>query len=101
MRVLRRGLRVLSGGGGEVRTVTPDWRAMLVSRQGAYAPATLAAAERDFVAYERWCETHDKIALPGTPQTVAAFVEDAGAVWATLTIRRRLHVIRRIHQWLK
>jgi len=98
--VLRQGLRLLSGGRAEVRPARHDWRAAIRSREGAYAETTLSAAARDFAAFERWCGANGRVALPASPRTVAEFVEAAGRTCAILTVRRRLHVIRRLHQWL-
>lgn len=97
--MIRRGLRVLIGGRTSANAY--DWRALLADLEGAYAPATLKANSGDFAAFERWCAGRGEAPLPASPELVAAFITEMGATSAVLTLRRRLHVIKRMHQWFK
>ena len=63
------------------------------------APATIRAYRSDLRHFEAWCEEHQRLSLPATPETVADYIAalaDDGMTAATIT--RRLSAISQIHR---
>ena len=71
--------------------------AMALAKSQAYqdaadSPATLRAYAADLANYKAWCERHDFVAMPATPEVVGAYLAAAGEGYAMPTLRRR-------HSW--
>ncbi len=63
------------------------------------APATRAAYESDFAAFQSWCAGRGVSALPALPTTVAAYLAaEAEAGLRPSTIGRRCAAIRHAHR---
>lgn len=75
-------------------------RARLERYFGArHAAGTVRAYRSDWGIFAAWCETRSLRPLPGTPETLAAFLaSEADAGRAVSTIRRRLAAIRLAHR---
>lgn len=75
--------------------------AQVISRiEDAYAPNTMRAYRADWKFFLPFCEARDALALPASPETVAAYIAalmDAGLKSAT--IRRKANSIAAIHRW--
>ncbi len=58
--------------------------------RAAKAPATLRAYRSDWAHFEAWCQTHQLLALPAEPTTVAAlYITDLAACRAAGTKESR------------
>src|SRR5579871_1493578 len=63
------------------------------------APNTRKAYRTDFALFQTWCVEHGVMALPGMPETVAAFIAaEAERGSKASTIQRRLAAIRYAHK---
>lgn len=63
------------------------------------APATRRAYTHDLTAFERWCSSVGRVAIPATPQTFAEYTRHlAKAGKAPRTIQRALGAIRTAHR---
>lgn len=71
---------------------------MLARLEGAYADSTVRAYRSDFKAFESWCRSTHRQALPATPRTVAAFIAYAADLSSAGTLKRRLAAIRKVHR---
>lgn len=78
-----------------------NWRASLDRLDGAYADSTLRAYRADMQVFEEWCRSVGLDPLPGSPETIAAFVALQATVVSTATLKRRLAAIRKIHLLLR
>ena len=66
---------------------------------GAYAPNTLRAYRADMEEFIRYCEAHDRNALPAEADTVAAFLMTMTTRnIKTSTIRRKNSSISAVHR---
>jgi integrase/recombinase XerD len=79
----------------------PNWRLALARLEGAYADNTLRAYRADMQAFEDWCGTARKKALPAKPETVAAFIAHEAQTCSAATLKRRLAAIRKVHRLLR
>jgi integrase len=75
-----------------------DWRAALARLDGAYSESTLRGYRSDFARFAAWCDSLDRIALPASPETVAAFVAHRAPACSPSTLRRCLAGIRKLHR---
>jgi hypothetical protein len=57
--------------------------------RAAKAPATLRAYRSDWAHFEAWCQTHQLLALPAEPTTVALYITDLAACRAAGTKESR------------
>jgi integrase len=72
----------------------------------ATAANTRRAYESDWLAFNRWCERHDQVALPATSSTVAAYIADRAElvnqtdeyVYAAQTLARWVSAINARHR---
>jgi site-specific recombinase XerD len=78
-----------------------EWRAAIERLDGAYADRTLKSYRSDFAIFEAWCVVSDLVALPASPEVVAAFVAADAATSAASTLKRRLCAIRKVHRLLR
>lgn len=78
-----------------------EWHAALARLDGAYADSTLRGYRADMAAFEKWCHRARRMALPASPKTVAAFVEEQAKFRSAATLKRRLAAIRKIHKLLR
>lgn len=62
------------------------------------APATLRAYGSDWRHFSKWCEDHDQLPLPATPQTVALYIASLADTHKPSTLTRRLSAISQAHQ---
>lgn len=81
----------------------PDALAELVKRtegfvRAAKAPSTLRAYRSDWRDFESWCHRYRLNPLPANPKTVALYIADLAACYASATIVRRLTAITKVHQ---
>ena len=67
----------------------------------ADAPATLRAYEADLANFKAWCVERDLDPMPSSPETVGAYLADAGRGYALSTLRRRVAAIARAHRIAK
>ncbi|WP_341241521.1 site-specific integrase [uncultured Nocardioides sp.] len=64
----------------------------------AVAPSTRATYARRWAHFERWCLTHDAVALPCEPETAMLYLVEAGSAGMSLsTLRGWLAAIARVH----
>src|SRR5215831_3944684 len=64
-------------------------------RDAEDAPSTLRAYAADLANYRAWCDRHDFVAMPATPEVVGAYLAAAGEGYAMPTLRRRVAAIAR------
>lgn len=64
----------------------------------ARSRATLRAYKTDWADFQTWCADHDLLALPATPETVAAYLAAQTEKHKASTIQRRLSAISQVHQ---
>jgi site-specific recombinase XerD len=63
------------------------------------APNTRKAYRTDFAIFQAWCAEHGVVALPASPETVAAFIAtEAERGTKASTIQRRMAAIRYAHK---
>jgi integrase len=78
-----------------------NWRSAIARLEGAYSENTLRGYRADFGLFEEWCKSGRRIALPASPETVAAFVAHDAEKSSPSTLRRRLAGIRKVHRLLR
>ena len=106
---MRRGPGSTGEGRGFMRAPRPDqddpsdpaWVAAVKALRGAYAPKTLRECVKLVRAFEAWCEGEGRVALPATPDTVAAYVAAVFPRMATSSVKTRLAFIRKVHQLMR
>ncbi|MFD2648772.1 tyrosine-type recombinase/integrase [Devosia albogilva] len=76
----------------------PSWPDALQRLEGAYSDHTLRAYRSGFVAFSSWCRRRRRPALPASPETVAAYLDEESARLKPATLKQRLCAIRKIHQ---
>ena len=64
----------------------------------ATAYATRRAYASDWQTFATWCAAHDAVALPASPQTVAAYLGDAAGQRRPSTLRRQMVAIALMHR---
>ena len=64
-------------------------------QDAADAPSTLRAYAGDLANYKAWCERHEFMPMPATPEIVGAYLAAAGEGYAMPTLRRRVAAIAR------
>ena len=70
----------------------------LAKLEGAYAPNTVKAYERDVRKFASWCGARGYSALPAEPAAVLGFVEDCGRDCLARTVRRHLIAVGMLHR---
>jgi integrase len=65
---------------------------------GALAANTVRALRADLGVWQAWCAARGLAALPATPATVAAFVNDRGDERAPATVRRYVASVATLHR---
>lgn len=85
----------------DISSKTPDWRAEIKRLEGAYAKATIRSYNLAVGTFVTWCDARSLQALPASPETISAFIEDQAKTCAVSTIRNRLCSIRKIHRLLR
>ena len=78
-----------------------DWMSALLRLDGAYSENTLRGYRSDFRIFEAWCLANRFSPLPASPETVAAFLDDAPPATSTSSLNRRLASIRKVHRLFK
>ena len=78
-----------------------DWRAEFKRLDGAYSPSTMRAYYADVEIYVDWCCETGRDPLPGSSDTVCAFLMAQAPTFAPSTVRRRLYAIRKVHRLLR
>lgn len=78
-----------------------DWCSALMRMEGAYSANTIRSYRADFTIFEKWCQQERKVALPATPETLAAFVDAQSKLAAPATVSRRRASIAKIHKLMK
>lgn len=68
--------------------------------QGAYAERTLSSYRNDLHHFRAWCETNKACALPASPLTIAAFIDDQTQTKALSTVKRRIEAVKFAHRML-
>ena len=66
--------------------------------RGAYAPNTERALRADVAIYTGWCASVGHVALPGSFETVAAFVDAMAEVKKPATVRRYVSSVATFHR---
>lgn len=66
--------------------------------RGAFASSTERALRSDVAIFTGWCAAACHVALPASPETVAAFIDDMGATKSPATIRRYVSSISTFHR---
>ena len=67
---------------------------------GAFSESTERALKSDLAIYAEWCAERGERALPATPETVAAFVDDKAETRAAATVRRYVTSLTIAHRAL-
>jgi Site-specific recombinase XerD len=78
-----------------------DWRKELERLEGAYSDHTLRGYAADMQQFELWCSSHGHIALPASPETLVAYVNEEAQRLLPSTLGRRLCGIARIHRLMR
>lgn len=68
--------------------------------QGAYAERTLRSYRNDLNHFRAWCEDSGVCALPASPLTIAAFIDDQTQTKALSTVKRRIEAVKFAHRML-
>ncbi len=66
--------------------------------QGGLSENTQRALKSDLAIYTAWCDARGRIALPASPETIAAFVDDMAASRAAATVRRYVASVAAAHR---
>jgi len=61
-------------------------------------PSTLAAYRHHIRAFEAWCARRDVPAVPAAADTLARYLDAAGATWRLPTLRLALSAIQHLHR---
>jgi len=64
----------------------------------ADAANTLRAYAHDWTAFREWCAARSLSSLPADPETVGAYLAQAGEGFSSSTLRRRVAAIARMHR---
>ena len=88
------------GAAGEDRgaAVADPFDAWIEAAEGALSANTRRALKADLRIYRAWCAEAGRRALPGTAETVAAFVDAMAATRAPATVRRYVASIAAAHR---
>lgn len=70
----------------------------VAAAKGAISDNTERALRSDLGVYARWCDARGLTAVPASPGTVAAFVDEMGTVRAPATVRRYVASIAAAHR---
>ena len=70
----------------------------LAALEGAYAPNTVTAYERDAQKFASWCERRGYSSFPATPALVLEFVEACGRDCLARTVQRHLIAVGMLHR---
>lgn len=65
---------------------------------GALAAETVRALRKDGTRYARWCAVRGAAALPTAPETLRAYVLEAGSTLAVATVRRHVASVAHLHR---
>ena len=76
------------------------WEAGAAAANGSLSPNTERALRSDWRRFADWCANRGACALPATPQTVSAFVDDMARSRAPATVRRYVASIAATHRAL-
>ncbi|MDO6414390.1 site-specific integrase [Sphingomonas sp. BIUV-7] len=88
----------------EVQPTLPEILHAKIERAAYYAraarsPATRRAYESDWAIFVAWCEQHDAVSMPASPDVVAVFASDqADSGLNPSTINRRVAAIGHFHR---
>jgi integrase len=66
--------------------------------KGSFAPATEQALLSDQKVFFNWCAGAGRVALPASPETVAAYIAEMGETKKPSTIRRAVSTISTLHK---
>jgi len=66
--------------------------------KGAYSEATMRAVKSDTAIWGAWCSDHGFTALPASPETLVAFIDDVSTTRAPATVRRYTASIAHLHR---
>ena len=66
--------------------------------RSAFSASTVRALRSDSAIFTTWCTERSKAALPATPATVAAFVDDQAQAKKPATVRRYVASIAHMHR---
>ena len=72
----------------------------LLAARGAFSDSTERALESDLAIYAEWCAERGEAALPASPETIAAFVDDRAETRAPATVRRYVTSLAIAHRAL-
>lgn len=75
-----------------------DWTSELDRMRGAYADKTINGYYSDFKLFENWCQSHGRIALPASEETIVRFLDTEIERLKASSLVRRLHAIVRVHR---
>jgi integrase/recombinase XerD len=82
----------------EIINITFNVMITLAALEGAYAPNTVTAYERDAQKFASWCEGRGYPSFPATPALVLEFVEACGRDCLARTVRRHLIAVGMLHR---
>ncbi len=72
----------------------------LRAARGAFSDSTERALRSDLAIYAEWCAERGETALPASPETIAAFVDDRAETRAPATVRRYVTSLAIAHRAL-
>lgn len=75
-----------------------DWHHGLQKLEGAYSDHTLRGYLSDMTQFALWCEKQGLSALPATPETIVAYIDEEAARLRPSSLKRRLCGVARIHR---
>jgi integrase/recombinase XerD len=78
----------------------PDWHAGHERLRGAYADTSINGYAKDYRLFETWCAANRLGALPATPETIAAYLDEFIQELSSATLVRRVAAITRVHRVL-
>ena len=73
-------------------------RAHVEHLQGAAVEETLRALRKDGARFATWCAARGVAALPTAPETLRAYILEAGSTLAVATVRRHVALIAHLHR---
>lgn len=67
---------------------------------GAYSPNTLRNYQNDYARFERFCNAHNRTAIPADEGTVANYIKNLSSYYRLATIQRNLAAITFVHKYM-
>ena len=73
---------------------------LFIELQGAYSPNTLRNYQNDYARFERFCNAHNRTAVPADEGDVANYIKHLSSYYRLATIQRNLAAITFVHKYM-